>query len=201
MDRQKPSSGAAGPIMLGGRCPSGRDACFLKPRHWPRHWVPPLLSAYVETSSYLVEGEPKEDVRGNSLQPKDIDEGMTAEARDFLRILDVVMAETTIVWSSRVPAADPGTALARLGSEVHVRMIVVGTRHQGVGDKNLTAAQRIDCPPRPAEGCRSRASGQALNARIWRQTDERYLPWKSCGPDTCLDPPRKPTPTRGFRYC
>lgn len=157
--------------------------------------MPPLVSAYVETNSYLVEWERNEDVRDSSLHPKDIDEGMTAKARDILRILDGVMAGTTNAWSLRVPATDLGTALARLGSEVHARMIVVGTRQQGVGDKNLTAAQRIDCPSRLADGCRSRASGQARNARIWRQTDKRYLPWKSCGPDTCLDPLRKPTPT------
>ncbi|WP_181578539.1 universal stress protein [Arthrobacter sp. AQ5-05] len=147
MDKETPNVGGVGPIVV-GVLPKQPRRVVLEARTLAEELGAPLVFAYVEINSYLVEWELKEDIRGNSLHPKEIDEDMTEDARDILRILDSAMAGSKISWSFRVLAGDPGKALARLGSELHARMIVVGTRHQGVGARlsellNGTTAHRV----------------------------------------------------------
>ena len=132
MNKGMPSVGGMGPIVV-GVLPKQPRRVVLEARELAEALGTPLVFAYVEINSYLVESELKEDIHGNSLHPKVIDEDMTEDARDILRILDSAMAGTKIDWSLRVLAGDPGKALARLGSDLHARLIVVGTRHKGVG--------------------------------------------------------------------
>jgi nucleotide-binding universal stress UspA family protein len=132
MNKEVPNVGGMGPIVV-GVLPKQPRRVVLEARTLAEALGSPLVFAYVEINSYLVEWELKEDIRGNSLQPRVVDEDMTEDARDMLRILDSDMAGTKIEWSLRVLAGDPGKALARLGNELHARMIVVGTRHKGVG--------------------------------------------------------------------
>ncbi|MFL4480376.1 universal stress protein [Paeniglutamicibacter sp. ORCA_105] len=132
MNKEAPHVGGMGPIVV-GVLPKQPRRVVLEARTLGEALGAPLVFAYVEINSYLVEWELKEDIRGNSLHPRDIDEDMTEEARDVLRILDSAMAGTKIEWWLRVLAGDPGKALARLGNDLHARMIVVGTRHKGVG--------------------------------------------------------------------
>ncbi|WP_411731017.1 universal stress protein [Paeniglutamicibacter sp.] len=132
MNKEVPNVGGMGPIIV-GVLPKQPRRVVLEARVLAEALGAPLVFAYVEINSYLVEWELKENIRGNSLHPKDIDEDMTEDARDILHILDSAMAGTKIDWSLRVLAGDPGKALARLGSDLHARMIVVGTRHKGVG--------------------------------------------------------------------
>lgn len=132
MNKDVPNVGGMGPIIV-GVMPKQPRRVVLEARTLAEALGSPLVFAYVEINSYLVEWELKEDIRGNSLHPRDMGEDLSEDARDVLRILDSAMAGTKIDWSLRVLAGDPGKALARLGSEMHARMIVVGTRHKGVG--------------------------------------------------------------------
>jgi nucleotide-binding universal stress UspA family protein len=132
MNKEVPNVGGMGPIVV-GVLPKQPRRVVLEARTLAEALGSPLVFAYVEVNSYLVEWELKEDIRGNAPPPRVIDEDMTEDARDMLRILDSDMAGTKIEWSLRVLAGDPGKALARLGNELHARMIVVGTRHKGVG--------------------------------------------------------------------
>jgi nucleotide-binding universal stress UspA family protein len=132
MNKEVPNVGGMGPIVV-GVLPKQPRRVVLEARTLAEALGSPLVFAYVEINSYLVEWELKEDIRGNALPPRVIDEDMTEDARDMLRILDSDMAGTKIEWSLRVLAGDPGKTLARLGNELHARMIVVGTRHKGVG--------------------------------------------------------------------
>lgn len=131
MGAETPDVGGLGPIVA-GVLPSQPRRVVLEARTLAEALGAPLVFAYVEINSNLVEWELKDDIRGNSLHPREIDDDMVEDVRDILRILDSAMAVTKIPWSVRVLAGDPGKALARLGNELHARMIVVGTRHQGM---------------------------------------------------------------------
>lgn len=126
--------GGLGPIVA-GVLPNQLRRVVLEARTLAEALGTPLVFSYVEINSYLVEWELKDGIRGNSLHPTEINEDMAQDVRDILRLLDSSMAGTRIPWSLRVLAGDPGKALAHLGSELHARMIVVGTRHRGMGQE------------------------------------------------------------------
>ncbi|MFF5793895.1 universal stress protein [Paeniglutamicibacter sp. NPDC012692] len=132
MSKEPPHVGGAGPIVAGAMLKQPRRVA-LEARALAESLGSALVFAYVEPNSYMVEWELKEDIRGNSLNPKDIDEDMSADAADIMRILDSCMAGSKVEWSLKVLTGEPGKALSRLADELHARMIVVGTRHKGFG--------------------------------------------------------------------
>lgn len=132
MGKEQPNVGGAGPIVT-GVLPKQPRRVVLEARSLAESLGSALVFAYVQPNSYLVEWELKKDIVGSSLHPSDIDDDMEADAADVLHVLQSAMAGSKVEWSLRVLAGEPGKALARLGSELHARLIVVGTRHKGVG--------------------------------------------------------------------
>lgn len=132
MGKEPPDVGGAGPIIAGAVSKQPRRV-ILEARALAESLGTSLVFAYVEPNSYLVEGELRQEIPGNSLNSNQIDEGMTADAADIYRMLESCMAGSKAPWSVKVLAGDPGKSLAGLANEMHARMIVVGTRHKGVG--------------------------------------------------------------------
>lgn len=92
-----------------------------------------IIYAYVEPNSYLTEWNLKEDIRDQSLHPRDVDEDMTADASEILADTETRMADSTADWSLRILAGEVWKALARLASETDASMIIVGTREPTLG--------------------------------------------------------------------
>ncbi|GAA1497723.1 universal stress protein [Paeniglutamicibacter kerguelensis] len=132
MSKEPPHVGGAGPI-LAGAMPKQPRRVVLEARALAESLGTALVFAYVEPNSYRADWELKEDIQGNSLNPKQIDEEMTSDVADIMRVLESCMAGSQTTWSLKVLAGDAGNTLAHLADELHARMIVVGTRHKGVG--------------------------------------------------------------------
>lgn len=134
MAKEIPNVGGAGPIVV-GVLPKQPRRVALEARRLAEALESPIIFAYVQPNSYLVEWELKADIHNKSLNPQDIDEDMEADAAEVLKVLESSMAGSQINWSLKMLAGDPGKALTRLGNELHARYLVVGTRHKGFGAK------------------------------------------------------------------
>jgi nucleotide-binding universal stress UspA family protein len=96
----------------------------------------PLVCAYVDEASYLVEWDPARSAHRLSLHPDADDEDirtLTAGLQeDITAAVGSVPAGTGAVeWTLRMLAGDPARALARLAAETNAPMIVVGTSERG----------------------------------------------------------------------
>ena len=98
----------------------------------------PLLCAYVDEASYLVEWDPARSAHRLSLHPdKDDDDvrAVTLEMRAVIEDAVGASAEPSINWTLRTLAGDPARALARLAAETNAPMIVVGTSEKGLAHR------------------------------------------------------------------
>lgn len=95
----------------------------------------PLIFAYVDEASYLVEWDPARSAHRLSLHP-DADNARIRETTQELRsTLEAGCADLGIEWSLRTLAGDPARAIGRLSADVNARMIVVGTPERGMGHR------------------------------------------------------------------
>lgn len=92
-----------------------------------------IIYAYVEPNSYLTEWNLKDNIREQSLHPRDVDEDMTANAMEILSQIETQMSDSTAKWGLRILAGETWKALARLASEADASMIIVGTREPTFG--------------------------------------------------------------------
>ncbi|WP_314212729.1 universal stress protein [Pseudarthrobacter equi] len=96
----------------------------------------PLVCAYVDEASYLVEWDPARSAHRLSLHP-DADDGdiralTTGLKADIMAAMEKVPAgRGAVAWTLRTLAGDPARALARLAAETNAPMIVVGTSERG----------------------------------------------------------------------
>lgn len=134
MAKEIPHVGGVGPIVV-GVLPKQPRRVVLEAKRLAEALGSPIVFAYVQPNSYLVEWELKADIHGTSVNPQDIDEDMQADATEVLKVLESCMAGSQITWSFKMLAGEPGKALGRLGNDVHARYLVVGTRHKGFGAK------------------------------------------------------------------
>lgn len=96
----------------------------------------PLLCAYVDEASYLVEWDPARSAHRLSLHPDADDEdirSLTMELKGSVQAaVDKVPAGMgKVEWTLRTLAGDPARALGRLAAETGAPMIVVGTSERG----------------------------------------------------------------------
>ena len=96
----------------------------------------PLLCAYVDEASYLVEWDPARSAHRLSLHPDADDDdirtltsGLKADVQAAVE--KVAAAGTPVEWTLRTLAGDPARALSRLAAETGAPMIVVGTSERG----------------------------------------------------------------------
>lgn len=97
----------------------------------------PLLCAYVDEASYLVEWDPTRSAHRLSLHPdKDDDDirTITSGLRSVVEraVADAATSGATVDWTLQTLAGDPARALARLAAESNSPMIIVGTSERGL---------------------------------------------------------------------
>src|SRR6478752_5729668 len=95
----------------------------------------PLICAYVDEASYLVEWDPTRSAHRLSLHP-DADNARIRETTQELRsVIEARCASLGIDWTLRTLAGDPARAIGRLAAESGASMIVVGTPERGIGHR------------------------------------------------------------------
>jgi nucleotide-binding universal stress UspA family protein len=104
----------------------------------------PLLCAYVDEASYLVEWDPARSAHRLSLHPDVDDEDIRAVTSDLRAAIEATIATVPAEagraeWTFRTLAGDPARALARLAAESDAPMIIVGTSERGFAHR-LTEA-------------------------------------------------------------
>lgn len=124
---------AVGPLIV-GVIPNQHPEVIAQASLLARQLDRAIIYAYVEPNSYLTEWNLKEDIRDQSLHPRDVDEDMTADAVEILADIETQMSgSSTPDWSLRILAGEVWKALARLASETQASMIIVGTREPTLG--------------------------------------------------------------------
>lgn len=99
----------------------------------------PLLCAYVDEASYLVEWDPARSAHRLSLHPDTNNAEIKAVARELRSAIEAACVDLGIDWTLRTLAGDPARALGRLAAETGAAMIIVGTPEPGLGHR-ITAA-------------------------------------------------------------
>ncbi len=95
----------------------------------------PMLCAYVDEASYLVEWDPARSAHRLSLHP-DADDARIRETTQELRsVIEARCAGLGIDWTLRTLAGDPARAIGRLAADANACMIVVGTPERGIGHR------------------------------------------------------------------
>lgn len=98
----------------------------------------PLLCAYVDEASYLVEWDPARSAHRLSLHPDKDDEDVRAVTMEIRAVIDdavTTAGDPPINWTLRTLAGDPARALARLAAETNAPMIIVGTSERGLAHR------------------------------------------------------------------
>jgi nucleotide-binding universal stress UspA family protein len=95
----------------------------------------PLICAYVDEASYLVEWDPARSAHRLSLHP-DADNARIRETTQNLNsVLEEHCAGLGVHWTLRTLAGDPARAIGRLAADANASMIVVGTPERGMGHR------------------------------------------------------------------
>ncbi|GGI02546.1 universal stress protein [Arthrobacter liuii] len=95
----------------------------------------PLVCAYVDEASYLVEWDPARSAHRLSRHP-DTDDDMLALATELKAQVQATVDKLPsdggpLEWSFRTLTGDPARALGQLAAEVNAPMIIVGTSERG----------------------------------------------------------------------
>ena len=99
----------------------------------------PLLCAYVDEASFLVEWDPARSAHRLSLHPEADSAEIQATAEALRSGIAAACDGAGVPWSLRTLAGDPARALGRLAAEAGAAMIIVGTPEPGLGHR-LSAA-------------------------------------------------------------
>ncbi|AXJ09269.1 universal stress protein [Arthrobacter sp. PM3] len=95
----------------------------------------PVICAYVDEASYLVEWDPERSAHRLSLHPDRDDAEIRATAEELRTAVESGCAGRDIDWTLRILAGDPARAIGRLAAEANAQMIVVGTPEPGLGHR------------------------------------------------------------------
>jgi nucleotide-binding universal stress UspA family protein len=99
----------------------------------------PLLCAYVDEASYLVEWDPARSAHRLSLHPDTDDADVRAVSEELRGTVAAACAGKPVEWTLRILSGDPARALGRVAAEANAHMIIVGTPERGLGHR-LAAA-------------------------------------------------------------
>ncbi|TAP44736.1 universal stress protein [Arthrobacter sp. S39] len=98
----------------------------------------PMLCAYVDEASYLVEWDPARSAHRLSLHPEKDDEDVRAVTMGIRAVIEDAVGtagDPAVNWTLRTLAGDPARALARLAAETNAPMIIVGTSERGLAHR------------------------------------------------------------------
>ena len=99
----------------------------------------PLVCAYVDEASYLVEWDPARSAHRLSLHPEADNAAIQAATERLRSEVAAVCDVPGVEWKLQTLAGDPARALGRLAADAGAAMIIVGTPGAGLGHR-LTAA-------------------------------------------------------------
>ncbi|HEU4667233.1 MAG TPA: universal stress protein [Arthrobacter sp.] len=96
----------------------------------------PLVCAYVDEASYLVEWDPARSAHRLSLHPDADDQEIRSLTAELTAVVEAAVAkvparEGSVQWTLRTLAGDPARALSQLAAETNAPMIIVGTSERG----------------------------------------------------------------------
>ena len=100
------------------------------------HLGVPLVCAYVDEASYLVEWDPARSAHRLSLHPDADDQEIRSLTSELIAVIEAAVAKApagadNLKWTLRTLAGDPARALSQLAAEINAPMIIVGTSERG----------------------------------------------------------------------
>lgn len=128
-----PSEHSSGPApLLVGVVPGQHPEVMQTAAALAQQLALPLVCAFVDEASYLVEWDPERSAHRLSLHPDKDDDDIRSVTDDLKSsIAAAVRAGPPIEWTLRTLTGDPARALGRLAAEVDAPMIIVGTPERG----------------------------------------------------------------------
>ena len=95
----------------------------------------PLVCAYVDEASYLVEWDPAKEMHRVSLHPGKVDADIAAVQNELRSRIDEATAASAVDWTFRTLAGDPARAISRLAHDTQASMIILGCPEPGLGHR------------------------------------------------------------------
>lgn len=99
----------------------------------------PLICAYVDEASYLVDWDPARSTHRLSLHPDADETAIRAVTQELQSTIEAAFHGREIDWALRTLGGDPARALGRLAADSNAEMLIVGTPERGLGHR-LAAA-------------------------------------------------------------
>ncbi|MBB6405485.1 universal stress protein [Arthrobacter sp. AZCC_0090] len=99
------------------------------------HLAAPLVCAYVDEASYLVEWDPAKETHRVSLHPGKVDADIMAVQNELRSRINEATAAGAVDWTLRTLAGDPAHAISRLAEDVQASMIILGCPEPGLGHR------------------------------------------------------------------
>ncbi|MBT8161896.1 MULTISPECIES: universal stress protein [Arthrobacter] len=95
----------------------------------------PLVCAYVDEASYLVEWDPTKETHRMSLHPGKVDADLAAVRTELRTQIQEAAGEARVDWTLRLLAGDPARAIGRLADDIQASMIILGCPEPGLGHR------------------------------------------------------------------
>lgn len=128
------------PPLVVGVMPNQHPEVLLTAAALAAKLAAPLVCAYVDEASYLVEWDPARSAHRLSLHPDKDDDDIRAVTNGLKRTIqeavqDAAVGGARVDWTLRTLAGDPARALGRLAAESNAPMIIVGTSERGLAHR------------------------------------------------------------------
>lgn len=134
MSEQPESARFAGSPVIVGVIPGQNPAVWDRALELAEGWSAPLIAAFVDPASYLIEWTPGNQILPISLDPVlEPDDDTAVAAAQLKEVLTAAAATASygVDWSLRIVGGDPALALGRLAAAVGASTIVIGARRPG----------------------------------------------------------------------
>lgn len=122
------------PLLL-GIVPEQHPEVFQTAATFAQRLNAPLVCAYVDEASYLVEWDPSRDTHRLSLHPEKDDADIAAVRQGLKGRITELAQGSGLEWTLRLLAGDPARAIGRLAAELNASMIIVGSPEPGIGHR------------------------------------------------------------------
>src|SRR6476659_2877144 len=131
-----PDESAHGPApLVVGVVPGQHPEVLQTAAFLAKSLAAPLICAYVDEASYLVEWDPARSAHRLSLHPDADDARIRATTQELRSAVEARCAHLGVEWTLRTLAGDPARAIGRLAADTNAAMIVVGTPERGIGHR------------------------------------------------------------------
>jgi nucleotide-binding universal stress UspA family protein len=130
-----PDDASAGPPLVVGVVPGQYPEVLRTAASLADGLSAPLICAYVDEASYLVEWDPARSAHRLSLHPDADDADIRGVTQELRSVAAAACDHLEVTWALRTLAGDPARALGRLAAEAGAAMIIVGTPERGLGHR------------------------------------------------------------------